>query len=701
MITSNGQAQWELTGEIYGGDIRNIAKSPNGTLYAGLQNGSLYRQENGNDYWEEILSGDNYYNNSINNGFPGLLILNDSTLFCSTLKAGLLKSTDGGISWESKNSNGYLHYGNLQVNNSNLIFLLNYSSCAYLAFSTDIGNNWTIVNLDCNAGAYGEIEFADNDSTWIIGSIFGIIVSSDYGSSWEIRNNGLPQNSSAVTSLIVNSDNAIYAGTNDGTYFSSNFGANWAPRNSGIPNNTKVYDLYSKNNSVIYAGMESGVYFTADGGENWSIFNSETNYLKVYKLLSNNDNFLLATPESLFKVNSQISIFYDKGITDLEFSEFYAFKDKIYAATNRGLFYSSDSGTSWTFAEGTRKLEVTDITASENNLFFTRFKDLYYSQSGISYWTHKPFPAVCKTLVASNNKLYGGIYENNPSGPPTWYNLSYSADLGNSWHIQQNPNLLIASIFYLNKDTHKNIYLLGYSNWDYQDYIFRSTNGGDTFVNFNEGLSSHNDFVFYGIVSDSNNNLYLSTSKGLYFRGASDTSWSIRGLQDKDVIATAVDSSGILYLIADNQIYYSDNLGLTFTPFNEGLSSTKLSSIYYNNSSGKLFVGTTKGVYRRTRPNITSVLSDDQEFPKQFQLTSYPNPFNASTKINFSLPQSCFVKITIYNSLGEKVKDILHKEMEAGNHELNFDASDLPSGVYFCKVDSEKYTNTIKLMLVK
>ena len=88
--------------------------------------------------------------------------------------------------------------------------------------------------------------------------------------------------------------------------------------------------------------------------------------------------------------------------------------------------------------------------------------------------------------------------------------------------------------------------------------------------------------------------------------------------------------------------------------------------------------------------------------PTQFSLSqNYPNPFYPGTMIKYSIPQNGFVKLYIYNSLGQKVADLVNQPMEAGNYEINFNASKLSSGVYFYKLEVGDFTAVKKLMLLK
>ncbi|HOL81977.1 MAG TPA: M6 family metalloprotease domain-containing protein [Ignavibacteriales bacterium] len=79
----------------------------------------------------------------------------------------------------------------------------------------------------------------------------------------------------------------------------------------------------------------------------------------------------------------------------------------------------------------------------------------------------------------------------------------------------------------------------------------------------------------------------------------------------------------------------------------------------------------------------------------------YPNPFNPTTTIKFTLKNNSFVNIKIFNILGEQVCEILNKEFQSGIHTIQFNASNLNSGVYFCTIKTNSYVKTLKLSLIK
>jgi hypothetical protein len=92
----------------------------------------------------------------------------------------------------------------------------------------------------------------------------------------------------------------------------------------------------------------------------------------------------------------------------------------------------------------------------------------------------------------------------------------------------------------------------------------------------------------------------------------------------------------------------------------------------------------------------------EPQLPNTFALyQNYPNPFNPSTTISYDLPQRARVKLAIYNLLGQEVATLVDGEQEPGRYNINFDASGLPSGIYFYTLQTPYFTKTNKMVLVK
>lgn len=80
---------------------------------------------------------------------------------------------------------------------------------------------------------------------------------------------------------------------------------------------------------------------------------------------------------------------------------------------------------------------------------------------------------------------------------------------------------------------------------------------------------------------------------------------------------------------------------------------------------------------------------------------NYPNPFNPTTQIAFDLAKSSHVELTIYNVLGQEVTTLVNRDMEAGSHTIEWDASSVSSGVYFYRIQAGDFNQTKKMMLLK
>ncbi len=93
---------------------------------------------------------------------------------------------------------------------------------------------------------------------------------------------------------------------------------------------------------------------------------------------------------------------------------------------------------------------------------------------------------------------------------------------------------------------------------------------------------------------------------------------------------------------------------------------------------------------------------DPSPLPVRFTLKqNYPNPFNPQTTFTFSLPVAAHANLSIYNILGQKVVTVLDEKVSAGEHSISFDASDLPTGIYFYRLSTENATSTKKMVLIK
>ena len=160
-----------------------------------------------------------------------------------------------------------------------------------------------------------------------------------------------------------------------------------------------------------------------------------------------------------------------------------------------------------------------------------------------------------------------------------------------------------------------------------------------------------------------------------------------------------------LYVLErEGKIYVSNNEGIDWGVDIE-LTPKILRDIEIN-EDGTLFVGTeSAGVYKTDtilEPQITISVEKESKHSLEFLLNqNYPNPFNPTTQINFVIPKGIFVKIEVFNLLGQRVGTLVKEYKNTGNYTVQFDASHLSNGIYFYTINAGEFTETKKMMLIK
>jgi hypothetical protein len=127
-----------------------------------------------------------------------------------------------------------------------------------------------------------------------------------------------------------------------------------------------------------------------------------------------------------------------------------------------------------------------------------------------------------------------------------------------------------------------------------------------------------------------------------------------------------------------------------------------LTDIAVSTLSNKFFVLYNLGLTTSVNPSEPPIL------PDQFTLAqNYPNPFNPSTKIEYTLPSESNVKISVFNILGEKVKELMNDQMTVGKHTITFNAGNLASGIYIYTIEvksisgNQLFSTSKKMILLK
>ena len=120
--------------------------------------------------------------------------------------------------------------------------------------------------------------------------------------------------------------------------------------------------------------------------------------------------------------------------------------------------------------------------------------------------------------------------------------------------------------------------------------------------------------------------------------------------------------------------------------------------------SGNVYVtGSSYGDYATIKYSQTVGINQiSSEIPIEFKLyQNFPNPFNPETKIKFEIKNSTFVSLKVYDALGREIKTFVNDKISQGKYEVNFNAGNLNSGIYYYKLNAEGYSDTKKMILIK
>lgn len=159
------------------------------------------------------------------------------------------------------------------------------------------------------------------------------------------------------------------------------------------------------------------------------------------------------------------------------------------------------------------------------------------------------------------------------------------------------------------------------------------------------------------------------------------------------------DTSFVKSVITDENQHYS------ITGLAAGTYSLNVQRLGYETETRQITLGTvnqdTINFYLDTL-NVIGIVNINSNIPDNFSLgQNYPNPFNPQTKIKFSIKQTLFAEMKIFDILGREVKTLVNENLKAGEYEVSFTAANLPGGVYFYRLQTADFTETRKMVLIK
>jgi photosystem II stability/assembly factor-like uncharacterized protein len=363
----------------------------------------------------------------------------------------------------------------------------------------------------------------------------------------------------------------------------------------------------------------------------------------------------------------------------------------IFAGTdNKGAFLSTDNGTNWSQV-GPSNNPVYFLNFSGTNLFAGTYGGIFLSTNlgtnwiqlsndSVSYW-NLAFTTIGANIFVGTDK---GVF--------------LSTNNGLNWTLVNNG---LTSPNVLSLDTIKNNIFAGTAPFNHSGGgVFLSTNNGTNWTQ--KGLTS--SYVYCLTVSGTN--IFAGTNAGIYLSTDNGTNWALKnnGLSSFPPLYTTSIVTSITNIFAGSfgsGVFLSTDYGSNWSQVNNGLMDTVICSLTIN--SNYIFAGTYRsGVWRRPLSELVGVSKEVNDLPKDFSLSqNYPNPFNPSTVISYSLLLASNVKLIVYNTLGQDVKVLENGFKNAGKYSVNYNASDLPSGIYFYKLEAGQFTQVKKMMLIK
>ncbi|MCH7676972.1 T9SS type A sorting domain-containing protein, partial [candidate division KSB1 bacterium] len=231
--------------------------------------------------------------------------------------------------------------------------------------------------------------------------------------------------------------------------------------------------------------------------------------------------------------------------------------------------------------------------------------------------------------------------------------------------------------------------------------LFRSTDNGDNWLEINAGLPTNTAVGTLAI--NSGGDVFAGSNRGVFRSTDNGNNWNQMntGLTSTRVAALAINSLGEIFAGTSGGVFRSTDNGDNWNEINTGLTNSNVSALA-TNSTGHIFAGTSGAGVFRSLASTTKVEEVASARPSSFVLEqNYPNPFNPSTTIEFALEKRSPVKLKVFDITGREVARLVDDMLTPGSYKVVFNATGLPSGIYFYRIKAGKYTHTKKLMLLK
>ncbi|MCX6162130.1 MAG: T9SS type A sorting domain-containing protein [Ignavibacteriae bacterium] len=759
-FSQDGNNAWTQNGANLGRIYCGVINPANQSIIyvAGLDSG-VYKTINGGLNWVAVNNGLVYKKVqclAIAPSNPNILYAGTDSL--GGANSGVYKTTDAGASWVFMMSGMTdLAVQSLVVHttNPNIVWACSFNGVGPAAVglwkTTNGGTNWFVSNTGIASDNKNVLSIAINPlnpnvlyvgTSLILPASTGppkIYKTYDGGANWNLMSTGLPalttDNNPIRCLEVLKSDTSrvgaalfVNSSLTGGFFLSTNGGQLWTKKHSGLPevSGSLLRSMSMRSANEFYVGMDGGtttkgVWRTTNGGNNWAEFNNTvmTNTHPVRMLLfkTTGDTTLYAgaagttvpltgvyeytwsAPPAQRVWSEQISglyiYFYTVSAVDNNVAWVCGDAGKVVRTTNKGVAWTNVSG----------NLPVTSdmyciYGFDANNAIVTGGPAagtfVWKTVNGGVNWTQTfaetgGFMDGFYFLNATTGFMYG-----DPVAPSTRWSLWKTVNAGANW---DSTGLYVPSGG--TYGTNNSMFGLGNDIWfgGGTSALPHSSNAGVTWANQTLPGTGCTAIWFnspaVGLSDGGLTSFAVTTNGGTNWTNLNSTAISIASITGEGSEWWFVGYSG--------GVNYSTNIGANWSqqyPL-PGTGGT-YTHITKSRTGNTLWAVRTNGGISRYGDPITGVTPVSATVPDNYSLSqNYPNPFNPVTKINFAIPKSGLVTLKIYDILGREVKTLVNEVKAPGNYAIEFNGSELTSGVYFCRMQSADFNDVKKLVLLK
>ncbi len=357
--------------------------------------------------------------------------------------------------------------------------------------------------------------------------------------------------------------------------------------------------------------------------------------------------------------------------------------NNIFAGTdNYGVYISANNGINWTQCALNRYAFT--LATLGNNIFAGTNNGVYLSTNNGTSWNQSAFDTQdIPGLAIFGNDIFAGTWYNSGT-----YGVYLSTNNGTNWTYCGLNGQTVNSFAKLNNNLFAGTR---------ESRIYLSTNNG---TNWTQTAFDNQSGEVYSLGT-LGNNIFAGSDSGIYLSTNNGISWTLNAFDHQPVSSFAIIGSNI---IAGGVfgIYLSTNNGTNWIDKNQGLNGTQLvkTLLIANNY---VFAGTWgQSIWRRPLSEVIGIQTTSTEIPSAFSLQqNYPNPFNPSTFIKFDVSEGSFLTLKIFDALGREVAILVNEDLKPGTYEVDWNAINYPSGVYFYTLRTEQFTETKRMVLIK